>query len=213
MLAARERRTRVRRNTGFTLIELLIAFLILSVGLIGVAALQGLSKASQHQAIQRSRAVALADMAVEMIRNNPLGIAAYDTNTALGAGAIATEPAACTDANPCTPAQLATRDLWTWEQALIGSGVTITNADSSTTAVSGLIQPRGCIDFTPQPTAAGGALVRTGQVNVRVQWRGLEGIADGVAQAADFCDGAAVGTDPLRRLVAIGTYIVDETEL
>jgi type IV pilus assembly protein PilV len=213
MSAVRKQNRRYRTGSrGFTLIEILIAFLILSVGLIGVASLQALSKSSQHQAIQRTKAVALADMMVEMIRSNPLGVVAYDTGVALGAGGgtITDEPDPdCSNGAPCTPAQLAAHDLWEWEQALLGQNVTV----GVDTSVGGLIHPRGCIDFTPQATAAGGTLTRTGRVDIRVQFRGLDETSDGVTQAADFCAGGGVGTDPLRRLVAVGTYIVDETEI
>ena len=42
---------------GFTLIEALIAFVILSVGLLGIVSLQAMAKTSQHLAIQHTRAV------------------------------------------------------------------------------------------------------------------------------------------------------------
>ena len=56
---------------GFTLIEALITFVILSIGLLGIAGLQALSKTSQHQSIQRTRAVGLAEALVERIAALP----------------------------------------------------------------------------------------------------------------------------------------------
>jgi type IV pilus assembly protein PilV len=197
---------------GFTLIEVLIAFFILAVGLMGVAGLQTVSKASQHQAVQRTRAVALADMAIEMIRNNPLGVDAYDTGVIIGGSSI-TEPAQdCRAGSECTPAQLAAYNLWEWEQALDGAAVTFVR-DGDRIQSGGLIEPVGCITFDPQATAAGGNLQRTGQVSVFVQWRGLESTVDAGTLDAVRCAGADAGADPFRRQVAIGTYVVDEGEL
>ncbi|QIB64782.1 type IV pilus modification protein PilV [Kineobactrum salinum] len=67
---------------GMTLIEALAAFVILSVGLLGIVGLQALSKTAQHQAIQRSRAVALGNDMLERIRSNPAGLETYDIHLA-----------------------------------------------------------------------------------------------------------------------------------
>ena len=48
------------RQRGFTLIEVMIAVFVLSIGLLGVAALQLTAKKSSHQAWQRAQAVLLA---------------------------------------------------------------------------------------------------------------------------------------------------------
>ena len=45
------------RQRGFTLIEVMIAVFVLSIGLLGVAALQLTAKKSSHQAWQRAQAV------------------------------------------------------------------------------------------------------------------------------------------------------------
>jgi type IV pilus assembly protein PilV len=203
----------LRRDAGFTLFEVLIAFLVLSIGLMGVAGLQSLSKASQFEAIQRSRAVALAEMAAEMIRSNPQGASGYVAGP-LGGGTITSEPTPdCSVGTACSPAELAAHDLWEWEQAIDGEGVTAGGA-----AAGGLVQPAGCIRWvansapgaTPVPPATA---TDTGQYLVLVQWRGLESTTDAVTQAGDLCSGAAVGADPFRRLVALRTYIVNEDEL
>jgi type IV pilus assembly protein PilV len=204
--------------SGFTLLEVLIAFFVLSIGLMGVAGLQSLSKSSQFEAIQRSRAIALTGMAIEMMRNNPNGARDYIAS-GLGGGSITSEPTPnCLGASACSPAQLAAHDLWSWEQAMDGQGVFVTDAGNPVPQAA-LADVAGCIrrvansapGATADPTDAAGP--DTGEYLVLIQWRGLERTTDGVAEADDYCAGAGVGSDPFRRLVVVGTYIVDEAEL
>lgn len=197
------------RSAGFTLFEVLIAFFVISIGLVGVVSLQAMSKASQHQAVQRSRAVTLAEQMLEMIRSNPRGTTRYNIATnALGGASIPDEPSPDCMSAACDPNEMAAHDLWAWEQALDGSGITA--ADGGSTG-AGLIQPRGCIAFTPD--LAGGK-VRTGTVNVLVQWRGLQETTDAL-DGGDFVCGDAVADAEkgFRRQVRLSTYIVDEREL
>ena len=67
----------IRRNTGFTLIEVMVALLVLSVGMIGVAALHGQALAASGTAIYRSQAINLAGSIADRIRANRLARAAY----------------------------------------------------------------------------------------------------------------------------------------
>ncbi|MEH6592792.1 MAG: type IV pilus modification protein PilV [Halioglobus sp.] len=208
MIATRHKK--VGRQQGFTLIEALIAFLILSVGLLGIVSLQAMAKTSQHQAIQRTRAVSLADALIERIRVNPAGVETYNIGTAAPVGSASlgmTEPTAnCRDA-ACTPVELATHDLWAWEQALDGAMATITEG-GNTTNVGGLVTPRGCVLFTPF-----GGRTRTGLITVVIQWQGQRSSTDGVAADGIECATTAVIPDlTLRRQVAVNTFVVDETE-
>lgn len=57
----------VEKNTGFTLIEVLVALLVLSVGLLGVAAMQLKALQSSHVAYQRSVATLAAQDAVDRL--------------------------------------------------------------------------------------------------------------------------------------------------
>ena len=196
------------RQRGFTLIEALIAFVILSVGLLGIVSLQAMAKTSQHLAIQHTRAVTLADAIVERIRVNPAGLAVYDIGVASPRGVESAEPEPdpdCqSDATSCTPDQLAAHDLWAWEQALLGASATV---DGENTA--GLIEPRGCIVFNAAPGRA-----RTGKLQVIIQWRGLQESYDAVQGAEAVCGSLSVdaGDDKSRRQVVINTYVVDEEE-
>ena len=70
--SAAERRppARPRREGGFTLIEVLVAVLILSIGLLGLAALQTTSLRSNHSSLLRSQATLLSYEIVDRMRAN-----------------------------------------------------------------------------------------------------------------------------------------------
>lgn len=192
------------RQAGFTLIEVLVAFLILSIGLLGVVALIVQSKVSQHQAVQRTRAVALADEMIERIRINPAQIETYNIGLdPVGAGVDTPEPTPNCATNTCTPEQMAVHDLWSWEQSLQGQAATINGE-----AADGLVTPRGCIVFEPAASRE-----RTGQLTVIVEWRGLVETTDALEEGDEICGGESAGEDKYRRQVAVNTYVIDETEL
>ncbi|MBN7795688.1 type IV pilus modification protein PilV [Parahaliea mediterranea] len=198
----------VNRQSGMTLIEALAAFVILSIGLLGVVSLQALSKASQHQAIQRTQAVALANDLLERIRINPAGVVTYFSNgNALGDGTIGTEPSPNCTAATCLPHEMALHDRWVWERMLDGASVTVTEGGVTSNA-AGLINPLGCVDFVADSGAT-----RSGMVRVIVQWRGLEETSDATQAGDTVCGGAAAGADAWRRQVIVSSYVVDETEL
>ena len=196
------------QQKGFTLIEVLIAFVILSVGLLGIVNLQAMSKTFTHQAMQRTMAVSLADAIVERIRVNPAGLAVYTGSATVGGGTKGAEPAPnCTTAI-CSSAQLATHDLWEWEQNMDGATVTAGGANTS-----GLIAPQACFNFTPRVVAGGSVMARTGFLTVRIQWTGLNAISDAVTVAGTNCNATGPNLDVFRRQVAITTYVIDEAEL
>lgn len=192
-----------RSQNGFTLIEALIAFVILSVGLLGIVSLQALSKQSQHQAVQRARAINVADTIIERIRINPAGLPTYNIGLTPKGVTPASEPTPNCRSATCTPVQLADYDLWEWEQAMVGTMIM-----AGTAPTSGLIEPRGCIVFTAAP-----GRTNTGLVNVLIQWRGLHDSTDAVQGGEPVCGGAAAGTDTYRRQVSVNTFVIDEQEL
>lgn len=100
-----------RTQSGFSLIEALVALIVLSVGMIGMAALYARGLSAGRTALHRTIAVNhVADMA-DRIRANRLAGAAYNA-----AGAPnACDPGGGTD---CTPAQLAAYDKLVWATIL-----------------------------------------------------------------------------------------------
>ena len=96
---------------GFSLVETMVALVVLSVGMIGIAALHGQSLSAGRTAQLRTVAINLsADMA-DRIRVNRMGQGAYAGAAAnnncdpLGGGGV-----------DCTPAQMAAHDLFVWNQ-------------------------------------------------------------------------------------------------
>ncbi len=68
---------RRRRESGFSLIEVLIALLVLSIGLLGLAALQAQGLRFNHDALVRTHATNLAYDIVDRMRANRPNVAAY----------------------------------------------------------------------------------------------------------------------------------------
>jgi type IV pilus assembly protein PilV len=70
--------------SGFTLLEVLIALLVLSIGLLGIAALQANSLKVNHGAYQRSQAIFLSYDMMDRLRANRTAALAGQCDIALG---------------------------------------------------------------------------------------------------------------------------------
>jgi type IV pilus assembly protein PilV len=110
---------RVRSFGGFTLVEVLVALCVLSLGVLGAAAVQVKAHASRHQSGLMSGATQLASALAERMRANPVAMAASDADNPYlqldydsSSGAPALPPAACYGSADCPPAALAAFDLY-----------------------------------------------------------------------------------------------------
>jgi type IV pilus assembly protein PilV len=98
-----------RTSAGFSLVEAMVSLIVISVGMIGIAALYGQGLSAGRTALSRTIAVNLAATMAENIRVNRLGQAAY-----AGAGADNNCDPAAGGGVDCTPAQMAAHDLFLW---------------------------------------------------------------------------------------------------
>ena len=94
---------------GFTIIETLVALIVLSVGMIGTAALYSQGLGAARTARYRVQAVNLVADLSDRIRVNRLGQAAY-------AGGAANNNCDPVGGATCLPAQMAAHDLFVWDQ-------------------------------------------------------------------------------------------------
>jgi type IV pilus assembly protein PilV len=117
---------------GFTLVEALVTLLVLSIGLLGVAAMQLASLRSNHSASLRSQATLLAYEIVDRMRanRNAACAGAYDI-------ALTVDPATGTVAGD---------DLDSWKQNL---GATLGDGDG---AISRVVNPVGNCNHVFQVT-------------------------------------------------------------
>ncbi|MDN6320156.1 MAG: type IV pilus modification protein PilV [Marinobacter sp.] len=102
-------------QAGTTMIEVLVAVLILAVGLLGVAGLQSMSLKNTSDVFFEQQAMSYSQDLINRIMANRN--AADDGDYA--ATSPTTEPADDCSASDCTSAQMATWDLWQWNEALI----------------------------------------------------------------------------------------------
>jgi type IV pilus assembly protein PilV len=186
------------RLAGFSLLEVLVAVLVLGIGLTAVASIQMTSKRANFEAVQRATAAVLTQDIIERMRVNPGELAVY-TNGGLGLTLSGTTMAAQSCSGGCTPAQLASHDLYEWEQAL--SGVTEQEGGQNT---GGITLPTACI-FGPN----GGSGVYT----VAIAWRGLNKLSNPTAhtcgEASGLYDGDTAGDNVFRRLIVVNTFIAE----
>jgi type IV pilus assembly protein PilV len=94
---------------GFSLIEAMVALVVLSVGMMGIAAMYAEGLGAGRTAVLRTQAVNLVSDMADRIRVNRLGGAAY-------AGAAANKKCDPQSGGPldCAPADMAAHDLYVW---------------------------------------------------------------------------------------------------
>jgi len=170
-------------NKGFTLLETLIAFVVLTVGLLGAVALQAQAKQASYDSLQRAAALNLANDIIGRIAANDTAaaMAIYNTNI------IYTDPeninnvAACLNSQ-CTDAALANFDIEQWKKAIKAKEGTGTLSDAT-------------ICITPTINAS------QVDLNVIVTWLGRQQIKQSVANAA--CG----STSTNRKMVSLNRFI------
>ena len=183
---------------GFSLMEVLIALVILSIGLLGIAGLQATSKRTSYEAFQRTTATMLAQDIIERMRANNTQLSAYN-------GTVDTTTITYTDCGTstadCTAAQLATYDLYQWQQAILGASET----NDSGTNTGGLVSPTGCITVATACTSC--------DVTVAIAWRGLTAISNpGINTCGSTTSNyhsSGTTDNAHRRVIEVETYISD----
>lgn len=145
---------RKANNQGFSLIEVLVALLVLSVGLLGMAGLQGYSLASSYDAHLRTQAISLTQDIIDRMRANREMASTNNYQTSLAE--LPELSRNCSELT-CTPAQLADFDLVEWKCAL-----------------GAYIENDVCTDFAIQATlpAGDGEILQLadGQIQITVNW-------------------------------------------
>jgi type IV pilus assembly protein PilV len=96
-----------RSQSGFTLLEVLIALLVLSIGLLGLAALQTTGLRSNQMASMRTLATQFTYDITDRMRSNPVGVANGEY------------PIARNENPAATPATIAETDLAEWRADVV----------------------------------------------------------------------------------------------
>jgi type IV pilus assembly protein PilV len=100
---------------GFSLLEVLIALLVLSIGLLGLAALQTTGLRSSQMASMRTSATTTVYDIIDRMRANPQGV--IDSDYVIDSATTPSSPPDCRTGS-CTTAQLAEFDLGEWKDAI-----------------------------------------------------------------------------------------------
>jgi type IV pilus assembly protein PilV len=109
----RDMNVKRNRQTGASMIEVMVAMLILSIGLLGLAMLQGKTMRVNTNAMLRSQATLLANEIIENMRTNTTGASNGFYVVDLKSG----KPAACGGCTDSNGQKTATSDLISWYDA------------------------------------------------------------------------------------------------
>jgi len=117
----------IKNNKGFTLLEALIGFLVLSIGMLGIASLQAISLKAGKTSVYNSIAIMKVDEIFESMRSNPSALVTYT-----GGGA----DKACVGAKNCNASDLADYDVFLWKKNLkLGLPASVTSSVALVPAV------------------------------------------------------------------------------
>jgi type IV pilus assembly protein PilV len=143
---------RVLTQRGVSIVEALVALLVLSIGMLGIAALYIESVKASRSALLRTQAVGFANDMADRIRANRGARGAYVL-------ALTDKPTGATDctANNCTPDTLAKYDMQDWYTVVMRT------------------LPKGADGNTPPKVrityAAGASTKDPGRYTILAQWK------------------------------------------
>lgn len=134
----------IKKQAGFNLIEVLLAFVILSIGLLGVAGLQTTAIKASHTAMLKTVAIIKVSEIIERIRSNP-GVDIVNYQLALSNTSIdnscdqrTVSPVVAT----CSSAEMAENDLFVWRIGLTsGAGLPAIGTDASIVVDNTVVPP------------------------------------------------------------------------
>lgn len=177
----------LRHSRGTSLIEVLVTIIILTFGLLGLAALQGKANVAELESYQRGQALVLLQDMVSRMENNRASADIYKTTTALGSGTADDDCGTFTSS-----ATLATFDKCEWSKALKGASEV-----KSGTKQGAMINGRGCIE------AVAGI---PNQYRIAVVWQGL---TTTIAPTTTTCGSGLYDSEATRRAVTSIVQIAD----
>lgn len=121
--------------SGFTLLEVMVAMVIFSIGLLGLASLQGQSLQFSHGAYLKSQATFYAyDVLDKMRANRTIALGgSYNASTS----STGSDKGCYDDTGNCSASDMALHDIYDWKQLLAslpdGNGSITSSSGGSTT--------------------------------------------------------------------------------
>ena len=175
-------------QTGFTLLEVLIAAVVLTISLLGLIVLQGVSKYSSYEARQRTVAMYIATDLQDRLRLNKTAwitqkLASNGSFSISVSGATLTIPSCAQSSGlmtGCSMSDLVNFDLYSFQELLRGSAVS--------GAGNPMISPVGCLALTQ---IAG---QNAANVTITVSWQDRESINGSLQNAGNTTCGTGGGT-------------------
>jgi len=155
-----------KQQKGFTLLEALIGFLILSIGMLGIASLQAISLKAGQTSVYVSVAVMKAEEILESMRVNSAALASYEGT---GSG----EDNGCGGVKQCTGLQLAQDDIFWWKKSLKAglpnnAGTTTLVTVTAPTAPSKLATVKVDINWKQRSKTSASAETKTASATVHI---------------------------------------------
>lgn len=179
---------------GFSMIEVLISFIILLVGLLGLAGLMIAGHRAEGESFQRSQAILMAQDMVGRITSNSRVATCYAfttdlTNGAPFVGTAGSTPPSC-GFGTLAAYTAANADLTAWRDLLLGA----TETDGGV-KVGGMAGARGCVWYD----------TTNSQYMVAVAWQGTQ--ATSAPPAALSCGKNQYGDERMRRVVSLPVLV------
>jgi len=179
------------KNSGFTLLETLIAFLVLTIGLLGAVALQAKAKQASYDSLQRAAALSLSKDIIQRISINDDIDSIENYTTAFSSNySESTSSFNCINVI-CSPDVMVNYDIEEWKKQIKAKENTGILADA-----------RVCITLAPVPVVLP-AVPSEFNIEVIVSWEGRQKIIQSDANAQIDC-GTASET---RKIVVVNSFV------